>query len=233
MPVWKKSGRLVLASAPYIKANMDDDMPQVIIDLRPAREAEKGHIPGAVSIEAKNIASIMERFPTSKGAPIILYGSDDAEAKGAFGVVRKWDYKNTAILPGGMDAWGKAGFKAEKGKLATEIVYVPKPAPGEIPVNEFRKIVDANPSDKMIIDVRGQEEAHAAKLKNSVNIPTMEMKKRLAEIPKDKEIILHCNTGVLAELGYNILKDEGYNVRYLRAKIAIGNDGSYELSKEE
>jgi len=233
MPVWKKSGRLVIASVKYVKANIDGNMPQVIIDLRSEKEAKKGHVPGAVSIQAKDIASAKDRFPKSKGAPIILYGSDDEQAKEAFFVIRKWGYKNAAILAGGMSAWEKAGFEAAEGERATEIVYVPKAFPGEINVDEFKTIVDTNPANKVVIDCRGKEEALEAKLKNSVNIPTTEMKERLSEIPKDKEIVLHCNTGVLAELGYNILKDEGYNVRFLKARISIEKDGSYDVTKQD
>lgn len=233
MPVWKKSDKLVIASVKFVKANIDGDMPQVVVDLRIEKEAQKGHVPGAVSIEAKNIASAKDRFPKSKGAPIILYGSDDEQAKEAFFVVRKWGYKNTAILSGGRSAWEKAGLKAVEGNLAAKIVYIPKSSPGEIKVEEFKKIADTYQADKVVIDCRGKEEAIEAKLKNSVNIPTTEMKERLTEIPKDKEIILHCNTGVLAELGYNILKDEGYKVRFLKATINIEKDGSYEITEEE
>ena len=51
------------------------------------------------------------------------------------------------------------------------------------------------------------------------NIATQDVVKRLSEIPKDKEVIIHCTTGVRAELEYLTLKDAGYKVRLLNAII--------------
>lgn len=44
LPAWKKAGNLIVSTSQYVKENMDKDMPQVIIDLRPRDEAQKGHI---------------------------------------------------------------------------------------------------------------------------------------------------------------------------------------------
>ena len=39
-----------------------------------------------------------------------------------------------------MDAWKAAAIPVETGNLATNIVYVPKPRPGEISIEDFKKI---------------------------------------------------------------------------------------------
>jgi rhodanese-related sulfurtransferase len=69
-------------------------------------------------------------------------------------------------------------------------------------------------------------------LKGARNIPTQEISGKLSEIPKDKEIVTHCITGVRAEMAYLILKDAGYKVRFLNADIKIDKDGEYEITKE-
>jgi rhodanese-related sulfurtransferase len=232
MPEWKKAGKPVLSTVNYVKDNMDKDIPQVIIDLRSSHEVSKGFIPGAVSIPADSISLAKDKFPADKKAPIILYAHNTGLAIEAFKVVRGWGYSNASILEGGIDAWKKAGYPLSSGKLAETIVYVPKPRPGEISIEEFKQIAEALPEDKFILDVRDEDEAMQGMLKGAKNIPTQEISNRFSEIPKDKEIITHCTTGVRAEMAYHILKEAGYKVRFLNANIKIDKDGKYEISKE-
>lgn len=232
MPEWKKAGKLVLSTVNFVKDNMDKDIPQVIIDLRHPEEALKGFIPGAVSIPSERIANMKDKFPADKKAPIILYASDATSAIEAFKIVRGWGYSNTSVIEGGIEAWKKAGYNLVQGRLGETILYVPKPRPGEIPIEEFKQIVESMPTDKFILDVRDEDEAMQGMLRNAKNIPAQEISKRLSEIPRDKEIIIHCTTGVRAEMAYYILKEAGYKGRFLNANIKIDKDGKYEITKE-
>lgn len=232
MPEWKKAGKLILSTINFLKDNIDKDIPQVIIDLRSPDEASRGFIPGAVSIPSDRIANMKDKFPADKKAPIILYASDTNSAIEAFKIVRGWGYSNTSVLEGGIGAWKKAGYNLAGGKLSETIVYHPKPRPGEISVEEFKQIAETLPSDKFILDVRDEDEAMQGMLKGAKNIPTQEVPGRLTELPKDKEIITHCTTGVRAEMAYHILKEAGYKVRFLNANVKIDKDGKYEISKE-
>lgn len=232
MPEWKKAGKTVLSTTRYVKDNTDKDIPQVIIDLRDKEIAKKEHIKGAVSLPFKELETAKDRFPADKKAPIILYGDDPQTVEKAFTIVRGWGYTNTAILKGGFSAWKNEGNPTETDKLLTTIVYVPKPRPGEIPVEEFKAIVETLPPDKFILDVRDEDEAMHGMLKGAKNIPAQEIMDRLAEIPKDKEIITHCVTGVRAEMAYHTLKEAGYKARFLNANIKIDKEGKYEITKE-
>jgi rhodanese-related sulfurtransferase len=69
-------------------------------------------------------------------------------------------------------------------------------------------------------------------LKGALNVPTWEIKDRLNEIPKDKEIIVYCSSGIRAEITSHILKEAGYKVRYLYAGIKIDRDGKFTIIKE-
>lgn len=232
MPEWKKAGNLVVSTSKYVKENMDKDIPQVLIDLRLMDEARKGHIPGAVSIPAEEITSAKDRFPADKKAPIILYASNTKSAVESFKVVRGWGYTNTSVLDGGITAWEKAGYPLKSDEPKRVIVYIPKPRPGEVSVEEFKAIAETLPADKMILDVRDEDEAMQGMLKDAKNIPAQDILKRLSEIPKDKEIITHCVTGIRAEMAYHTLKDAGFKVRFLNANIKIDKDGKYEITKE-
>ena len=83
-----------------------------------------------------------------------------------------------------------------------------------------------------IIDVRNTEEAdETGIIKGAINLPADLVADRLADIPKDKELVLHCSTGARAEMAYNILKEKGYKVRFLDATIANYEDGTFKITK--
>ncbi len=141
-----------------------------------------------------------------------------------------WGYKNISVLNGGLDAWKKDGGEIERGKLTTTVSYVPKPRPGEIAIEDFKALAEKIPSDKIIIDVRDKDEAMNGMIKGAINMPAGEIKDRLNELPKDKELITHCVTGLRAESAYDDLKEAGYKVSFLNAIIQIDNDGKYEIT---
>jgi rhodanese-related sulfurtransferase len=232
MPAWKKAGNMVLTAAPYLKDAIDNDIPTVIIDVRPAKDAKKEHIKGAVSMPVGDIEKAKNKFPEDKKAPIVIYSDNEKASDKAFKVIRGWGYANASVLGGGIGAWKNAGNPLESGKLSTRIVYVPKPVPGSISIEEFKTIAETKPADKLILDVREANEAAKGKLASSVNIPASVISSRLSEIPKDKEIITHCATGVRAEMVYHILKEAGYKASFLKATIKIDKDGKYEITQE-
>ncbi len=230
LPAWKKGGNLLVSEPTAIRELMDKDIAHVIIDLRDVKEAEKGFIPGAVSITAKDLAAAKDRFPTDKSAPIILYA--DKLDEEAFKTVRTWGYGNTSLLNGGIAAWTKDSGKTDKGKLAATISYVPKPRPGEIAIEEFKTIAEKGSPDKLILDVRESDETANGMIKGATNIPESTVKNRFKELPKDKEIITHCATGIRAESVFEELKEAGLKTRFLNAVIQIDKDGKYEITKK-
>lgn len=232
MPVWKKAGNLIASTPSSLKDSMNKDIPHVLIDVRPLDVAEKEHIKGAVSIPLKEIVNAKDKFPSDKKAPVIIYCNTVQASEEAFRIVRKWGYSNLSYLAGGIEAWKKSGYPVESLALKTAIEYVPKPRQGEISVEGFKSIAETKPSNKLILDVRDVDEAANGMLVGAMNIPTSEISLRLSEIPKDREIIAHCVTGVRAEMAYHLLKEAGYKVSFLNANIKIDKDGKYEITKE-
>ncbi|TAN38978.1 MAG: hypothetical protein EPN25_12790 [Nitrospirae bacterium] len=229
MPEWKKGGNQLVSEASNLKEMITKDMAYVLIDLRDPAEAAKGFIPGAVTLPAKEVASAKDRFPGDKSAPVILYGNG---AEDAFKTIRSWGFKETTVLRGGLEAWKQSGGELKTGSLGTAISYVPKPRPGEISIEEFKALAEKGAKDKMILDVRDLDEAMNGIIRGATNIPADKIAGRLAELPKDKEIITHCTTGIRAEMAYDDLKENGYKVRFLNAVIQIDKDGKYEITKK-
>ena len=196
----------------------------VLVDLRSKKAATAGHVKGAVSIPEAELAAAKDKFPKKKSAPIILYNDDQASAE-TFALVRGWGYKNTTVLKGGAKAWDGKFFPGDPG---SKIVYVKKLKAGQISAAEFKKVASEKPQNMLILDVR--DAGMEGQIPGSLNIPQSQLADRLAEVPKDKEIIVHCNTGVLASMSIKTLKDNGYQVRYLDAVVQVSPDGSFEIS---
>ena len=202
-----------------------EDDAYVLVDLRSKEAATAGHIKGSVSIPEAELAAAKDKFPKKKSAPIILYSDDQTSAK-TFALVRGWGYKNTTVLKGGAKAWDGKFFPGDPG---SKIVYVKKLKPGQISSTEFKKVASETPKNMLILDVR--DAGMEGQIPGSLNIPQAQLADRLAEVPKDKEIIIHCNTGIMASMSIKTLQDNGYTARYLNAVVQVSPDGSFEISE--
>ena len=233
LPEWTKKNYTVLSAQFLKEAYIDKDLPNVLLDVRSADVAKKGFIKGAVSLPAAGIAASIAKFPPKDKKPPIIIVDDNGgdEAKSAAKSLLSAGYTSVTIVTGGMNAWKAAAFPVETGDLATNIVYVPKPRPGEIAMDDFKKIASNIPADTVLIDVRSQEEANDGMIKGARVVPDAVILDRLAEVPKDKQIVTYCNTGVQAEMAFHKLKEKGYNVKFLNAKVAFDNAGNYTIEK--
>lgn len=232
LPAWKTANHIVVSNTAAIESYDKNDASYILIDLRPKSQVEKGHIAKAVALPDAGIDALKEQFPKYKNAAIILYNEngDLAAAADAFKKVSGWGYKNVSVLAGGMQAWEKAGKQLAKGPAESKIAYVRKLAPGEVELTLFKETID-NPQNTLILDVRATSEASAGSLPNALNIPLDELEKRVGDLPKDKQIYIHCGTGARAEMAYNVLKKAGINSKYLKAKVDFDkeNKGKYTI----
>jgi rhodanese-related sulfurtransferase len=233
LPEWSKKNYLVLSAQSLKEAYIDKDIPNVLLDVRPPAVAKKGFIKGAVTLPAADVAANIAKFPPKDKKPPIIIVDDkgSADSTSSAKALIAAGYTNVAVLTGGMDAWQAAKCPVETGNLAVNITYVPKPRPGEIAPDDFKKIAASSSADTLIIDVRSREEANFGTIKGARVIPDMELLDRLAEIPKDKQIITYCNTGIQAEMAYHKLKEKGYNVKFLNANVKFDDKGNYTVEK--
>lgn len=233
VPEWETKDYLATTPEFVKAAYIDKDIPAVILDVRSPEEAAAGHIKGAVGIPAKSLKAQLKRFPDPKlKAPIVVYdGRGGADAIAAARMLVKAGQSNVQVITGGLLGWQAAGFAIESGMpAATQVAYVPKPRPGAIPADEFRRLATRTPPDTLILDVRNRDEANAGMIKGAVLIPDEELLARMKELPKDKRIIAHCSTGIRAEMAYHKLKDAGYEAGFINAEIDIAKDGSFKLT---
>lgn len=230
-PEWTQKNVGVLAGEHLKAAWIDKDIPHVLIDARPAAELQAGFIKGAVAIEPAKVKAALAGFP-DKGlkAPIMVYDADNGKAAMDVAMaITKAGYPNVTVVTGGLNGWKSAGYALATGTPATKVAYAPKPRPGDIGMEAFKKLALATPGDTLILDVRNQDEANAGMIKGAKLIPDEDLLARLAEVPKDKRIVAHCSTGVRAEMAYHKLKDKGYNAAFVKADIEIDKSGKLTI----
>jgi len=235
LPAWKKAGHLVVSNIDALDRYNKEDLSYILIDLRPKEEVEKGHIPKAVGMPEGGITVLKDQFPKYKGAQVILYNEDGqlASAEKPFKEIAGWGYNNVSVLSGGLSEWKKAGKQVAQGPAATKISYVRKLLPGEFEVDAFKALV-ANPKEEIIVlDVRTPQEIEEGILPKARAIPLDTLETKLSELPKDRTIVIHCSTGLRAEMAYNVLKKAGYNAKYVKAKVDFDKEkkGSYTIEE--
>jgi rhodanese-related sulfurtransferase len=73
--------------------------------------------------------------------------------------------------------------------------------------SELEKI---NETD-LLVDVRTKQEFANGKIEGAINIPVDEIRDRLHELPKDRNIFIYCEAGLRGYLAQRVLKQNGYN----------------------
>ncbi len=221
MPAWKKAGHYTVSTPDYVRtANI------VLIDLRAPAAVTAGHIPGAVSIPVRKLDGAKDSFPESLTAPIVFYADNKEAAIKAVETARGWRYKKVSILdfPGVLE-WQKKGYDIKTGPAAKEIVYVRKLEPGQISIPTFEAALKSKAIT--VIDVRGPSEYAAGHFPGAINISLDELPAKMDDIPQDKFVVVHCRTGVRGEMAYLLLKEKGFDVKYLKAGCKCKLDGTY------
>ena len=121
--------------------------------------------------------------------------------------------------------------------IDAELCYAPPYSSAKDPVNILGMSADnilkglVKPAyfedlkDAVVIDVRPNMIYKMGTIDGAINIPIAEIRKRLDEIPRDKKVILSCNTGYTSYCASRILAQKGFNNVYSFM-------GGYELYKE-
>jgi rhodanese-related sulfurtransferase len=141
-----------------------------------------------------------------------------AQAVGTGGVDKRIDVLATAIQA------GMTVFDLEEAELAYAPQYGSAKDPinmagfvaagllrGEHPQIDVDAILDARPGrEPFLLDVRTPKEFVEGHIPNAVNIPVDELRSRLGEVPRAREIAAYCQVGQRGYLATRILLQNGF-----------------------
>lgn len=146
--------------------------------------------------------------------------------------------KNGDIL--GIQAVGREGVEKRVDVVATamrndlkvwdlidsELCYAPPYSSAKDPVNILGMHADnilkglVKPAfyedieGSFLVDIRSKEEFSAETIEGAINIFTPQLRERFVELPKDKKIVLFCNTGFQSYVASRILLQKGFEEVY-------------------
>uniref|UniRef100_UPI0022868377 rhodanese-like domain-containing protein n=1 Tax=Vibrio anguillarum TaxID=55601 RepID=UPI0022868377 len=76
--------------------------------------------------------------------------------------------------------------------------------------------IDNLSEDQVLLDVRNQGELESVGyLEGAINIPIDQLRHRMNELPKDKEIVIYCQVGLRGNVAYRQLVNKGFKARNL------------------
>lgn len=76
--------------------------------------------------------------------------------------------------------------------------------------------MDSLTEDQLLLDVRNPGELESVGyLEGAINIPVDQLRRRMHELPEDKEIVIYCQVGLRGNVAYRQLVNNGYKARNL------------------
>lgn len=182
-------------------------------------------------------ASHAAYYPNSMRIVFKMLFSDDgkilgAQAVGPENVEKRIDVISTIMHFGG----------TVQDMIDSELCYAPPYSSAKDPVNIlgmnadnilrglFKPAFLEDLDDSCLIDVRPPEMYRKKTIKGAINIPISTIRGRLNEIPKDKKVVLFCNTGYTSYCAARILQQHGFeNISSLAGGIAMYNEAEKQL----
>ncbi len=92
-------------------------------------------------------------------------------------------------------------------------------AEDDITPAQLKQMMDKNP-DLFVLDVREPYEIAICRIEGTWEIPLGQIPQRFAEVPKDRDVVVHCKLGARSAQAVEFLKSRGYaNVKNLAGGI--------------
>ncbi|HEU0013198.1 MAG TPA: rhodanese-like domain-containing protein, partial [Longimicrobium sp.] len=163
-----------------------------VADLRDTQPFAAGHVPGTLNVP------LNRSFPTWAGS-LLPYDRDLYLVVPPGQVAEAM--RDLALI--GLDrvaGWFDAAEVAASGQAAERVPHVG--------VDEVRTAVEAGTVG--VVDVRAESEWEAGHVPGAVHIPLGALDERLADVPRDRPLVLHCQGGARSAMAAALLQARGF-----------------------
>ena len=171
-----------------------------VVDTRPWAAFRAGHLPGALSLPLINSFSTDAGSMIEEHESIFVIGDPSSIDEAVRGLIRV----GLDNIEGWFNADELEQYAAAAGKLET----LP-----EISVQEAQAMIDS--SKPFVLDARRKVEFADGYIPGAANIAHTRLLSRLAEVPKDRHILVNCRSGVRSARACSLLQKHGYDVTNL------------------
>jgi NADPH-dependent 2,4-dienoyl-CoA reductase/sulfur reductase-like enzyme/rhodanese-related sulfurtransferase len=179
-----------------------------VVHLHPASHA--GYYPGASPIALKLL------FAPDSGK---LLG---AQVVGREGVDKRLDVLATALQAGltvrelaEVELAYAPPFSSAKDLVNLAGMAATNVLDGLVELAQWWEVDRFDPAKTLLLDVRHPNECAQGSIPGAVAIPLAELRQRLHELPRDKEIVVHCQSGQRSYFACRLLSQHGFRVRNL------------------
>jgi hypothetical protein len=187
----KQEGVKKMDGATLVAKNSGREKDKIlIIDVRPEAEYKAGHIENAINMLSDTIGDNVSAIEAWKNMPIVVYCNTGRRSAAAADVLLKKDFK---------EVYNADGVKQYAYNLVTYSDI--------LPTDLLKMKQDEN---TVLVDYRPQAQYEAGHIEGAINIELGEIKNNLDKLPKEKNIVLYCNTGTKSMEGAKELSALGY-----------------------
>ncbi|MBX3174244.1 MAG: MBL fold metallo-hydrolase [Gemmatimonadaceae bacterium] len=165
-----------------------------VLDLRPAAEFARGHIPGTLNIPLNKSFSTWAGWLVKYDQAIHLIANE----RDALKAVRELAMIGLDAVAASYEPRIITEFKDQGGALGTVAKTESKALAPRVAREEVT-----------VLDVRNRSEFDAGHLPGALHIPVGYLPARLGEIPRDKPIIVQCQTGSRSAIAASLLQRLG------------------------
>lgn len=221
---WRKKGYATAITAAGAARIMARNEPLLVLDIRSAADWKQGHVSGAISAPPGTFSPGMIQ-PKGRNyfLPLLIAGYDDSDGLQFLREPSLSSYHNNgpvAFLEGGMAAWRSSGLPVIKTADSPPLTsLLPK---DEIGFDEFSALwKQRGEAPATLLNIRDED----LNQPGVVNLPFAKLGDRLQELPRDKELIIFCYTGIKAVIAHHLLKNNGFKTRFLNRNVGFTEDG--------
>jgi len=165
-----------------------------VLDVRDPAEYAKGHLAGSINIALDGQYATWAGTLLDHAKPILLIAEPGREAEAALRLGRIGFDRVKGYLNNGMGALAHR----------QDLVWATERVNAQTLADEL-----ASPNPPLVIDIRTPREWTAKHLAGSINLPLAHLRERLAEVPRDRRIAVHCAGGYRSSIAVSILNQYG------------------------
>jgi hydroxyacylglutathione hydrolase len=170
----------------------------IIVDTRPAMQFAVAHVPGSIHIALTGQFASWAARILGVDTRLVIVAEDLEHVRESQMRLARVGIENVAgYLADGVAGWIKSGI---------ELDYIP-----QITVQDFIELRNNEPDRIAVLDVRepGEVDANGA-IENSRCIPLGSLSSRLAELDREKLLVVHCKGGYRSSIATSILRRAGF-----------------------
>lgn len=210
-----------------VKAMVDQKAAFVLIDSRTVQEYQEAHIIGAINIPEKNAEEHFGLLPADKNARLVIYcnGVKCGKSKRLAKKLYPLGYKNIWIYSEGIPVWEERNLPIVAGPDYGKKIETKKVKPANL-----AQLIRGNKGDYVLVDVRDPSEFKEGHIPTAINIPVETFSTQSGVLPKEKKIIVYCNTGSRSYLAYRKLIKLAYPDIY-QTLLADWKDAGMPIEK--